>query len=130
MQKIILTGNLTKDPDAIRTTANGKDVCSFTIAVNRKMLKDGKPVTDFFRINAWGAKAKSCHDYLAKGKKVSVIGELQLTQYKGKDGSMKSSLDVQADEVEFLSPKSGDPIASDPVPMNDLQDIDPSDIPF
>lgn len=134
MNKIIITGNLTKDPEPIRSTNSGKEVCSFTIAVSRrKASRDSEQTTDFFRINAWGPKAKPCHDWLSKGKKVFVMGELNVGTYTGKDGRTNISLDVFADEVEFMSPK-GDPIASDPVEvkarMDEMQDIPASDIPF
>lgn len=132
MQRIEMIGNLTRDPDAIRSTKNGKEVCSFTIAVSRRKASvDSEQTTDFFRINAWGSKAKPCHDYLSKGKKVFVSGELNVGTYTGKDGKTNISLDVYADDVEFLTPR-GDPIASDPVQvrMDEMKDIPSDDIPF
>ena len=129
MNKIFLTGNLTRDPDPIRTTPSGKDVCSFTIAVNRRGAKtDGEQTADFFRINAWGVKAKSCHDYLAKGRKVGVIGELNARLYENKEGKTQLSLDVFADEVEFLSPR-GEPANVLPA-MEEMASISEEDIPF
>lgn len=104
MNKITLTGNLVRDPE-LRSTPNGVQVCSFTIATNRRFKGgDGQPVTDFFRITVWRQQAESCHKYLAKGKKVLVVGEFQPSEYTAKDGTKKTSLEVQADEVEFLSP--------------------------
>ena len=104
MNKITLIGNLTKDPEN-RTTQNGVSVCSFNIAVNRRFPNaDGERQTDFFRIQAWRGQADSCMKYLAKGRKVAVVGELQPRSYEGKDGSTRISLDVQADEIEFLTP--------------------------
>ena len=131
MNKIFITGNLTRDPDPIRTTSAGQDVCSFTVAVGRRYAgKGSEQTTDFFRVNAWRKLAKNCHDYLAKGKKVAIIGELDARTYTDKDGKTKVSLDITADEVEFLTPR-GDPIASEPLPkMDDLSDIAPEDIPF
>ena len=131
MNKIIIIGNLTRDPDPIRTTSAGQDVCSFTVAVSRKYAGKGSDqTTDFFRVNAWRKLAKSCHDYLAQGKKVSVFGELNPRLYTDKEGKTRLSLDITADEVEFLTPR-GDPVASEPLPkMDDLSDIAPEDIPF
>ena len=106
MQRLTLIGNLTADPE-IRSTQSGKTVCVFTIAVNRKKVSE--PQTDFFRINAWGNLADVCARYLTKGKKVAVIGELQARTYEDKQGKTKLSLDVSADEVEFLSPKEDAP---------------------
>lgn len=105
MNKITLIGNLTNDPDN-RATHSGTTVCSFTIAVNRRFAgADGNKVTDFFRISAWRQLGDICGKYLTKGQKVAVVGELQARTYEAKDGTTKLSLEVSADEVEFLSPK-------------------------
>ena len=105
MQKIFITGNLTNDPE-MRSTPSGVTVCAFTVAVNRRFANsDGDRITDFFRVNAWRQLGESCGKYLAKGRKVAVVGELQARTYQAKDGSTRMSLDVAADEVEFLSPK-------------------------
>ena len=105
MNKLHLIGNLTNDPE-LRSTQTGKTVCSFTIAVNRKHASE--PTTDFFRIAAWNKLGESCARYLAKGKKVAVVGELQPRLYDAKDGQQRLSLDLLAEEVEFLSPKEKD----------------------
>ena len=102
MNRLTLIGNLTNDPE-IRSTQTGKNVCTFTIAVNRKKVSE--PQTDFFRINAWNGLADTCARFLNKGKKVAVVGELQARTYEDKQGKTRLSLDVSADEVEFLSPK-------------------------
>ena len=106
MNRITLIGNLTNDPE-IRSTQTGKNVCTFTIAVNRKKVSE--PQTDFFRINAWNGLADTCARFLNKGKKVAVVGELQARTYEDKQGKTRLSLDVSADEVEFLSPKEEKP---------------------
>ena len=106
MQTIIFIGNLTHDPET-RATPSGVTVCSFTVAVNRRYTKaDGTKDTDFFRVNAWRGLGDICSKYLSKGKKVAVKGELQARQYEAKDGTTRMSLDVSADEVEFLSPRT------------------------
>lgn len=108
MNKITLIGNLTHDPET-RTTPNGVTVCTFTIAVNRKFASQGGDrQTDFFRINAWRQLGETCSRYLAKGRKVAVVGELQARLYEAKDGTTRMSLDVSADEVEFLTPRGQD----------------------
>jgi len=127
MNKITLIGNLTHDPET-RTTSSGVTVCSFTIAVNRKFASQGgERQTDFFRINAWRQLGETCSRYLAKGRKVAVIGELQARQYEAKDGTTRMSLDVSADEVEFLTPRSSDDNAgggySAPRPQASAQDL-------
>ena len=106
MNRITLIGNLTADPE-IRSTQTGKNVCTFTSAVNRKKVSE--PQTDFFRINAWNGLADTCARFLSKGKKIAVIGELQARTYEDKQGKTRLSLDVSADEVEFLSPKEDAP---------------------
>ena len=101
MNKITLIGNLTKDPE-LWTTQTGTKVCAFTIAVNRRFSQEQQ--TDFFRINAWRQLGEVCAKHLAKGRKVAVVGELQARLYDAKNGEKRMSLDVAADEVEFLSP--------------------------
>jgi single-strand DNA-binding protein len=132
MNKIVLIGNLTHDPEA-RVTPNGVTVCSFTIAVNRRFApKDGEKQTDFFRINAWRQLGSLCEKYLAKGRKVAVAGELQARTYEAKDGTTRTSLDVEADEIEFLTPKSAEaqqPAAA-PADPNTFADVSQEDIPF
>lgn len=133
MQRIVLIGNLTKDPET-RTTPNGNTVCSFTLAVNRKKVSE--PQTDFFRINAWGKLGELCARFLGKGRKVAVVGELQARTYESKDGKTMLSLDVVADEVEFLSPaenaqaKPAKPSKPSQPDEPDFSDIDTGDLPF
>lgn len=106
MNKIFLIGNLTHDPE-LRTTPSGVTLCSFSIAVNRRFQTQGnEKVTDYFRITTWRQTAENCSKYLSKGRKVAVVGELQARTYEANDGSTRMSLDVSADEVEFLTPRS------------------------
>lgn len=135
MVKIVVIGGLTADPD-LRSTPSGKSVCQFTVASNRRWKNaDGDKVTDYYRINTWSGLADTCAKYLARGKKVAVVGEFQPRTYKGKDNEMHISLDVQADEVEFLSPredatKEASTQAPAPADPNTFQDISSDDIPF
>ena len=103
MNKLTIIGNLTKEPE-LRTTTNGVNVCSFTVAVNRKKKIEGQPEADFFRVSAWRGLADLCANYLAKGKKVCVIGTVGVRTYES-NGKAGAILEVTADEVEFLSPK-------------------------
>lgn len=132
MNKIVLIGNLTADP-VLRATPNGTSVCNFTLAVNRRFPgADGQKVTDFFNIVAWRGLADTCNKYLARGKKAAIIGELQARTYTAKNGTTRMSLDVGADEVEFLSPK--DEEKPDPKPRytdpDTFDDISSDDLPF
>lgn len=101
MQKLIVVGNLTGDPQS-RVTSSGKNVCGFTVAVNRRHKPDE---TDFFRVTVWDKLAELCQSCLSKGKKVGVIGTVSVSTYTAKDGSVRATLEMNADEVEFLTPK-------------------------
>ena len=107
MQKLFITGNLCRDPE-LRSTRDGIAVCSFTVAVNRRQrgAQAGQQEADYFRVNAWRELGENCAKYLAKGKKVAVTGSVSVSTYTGSDGTTRASMDVRADEVEFLSPKS------------------------
>lgn len=103
MNKLTIIGNLTADPE-LRSTPSGVSVCTFTVAVNSRQ----KDATDFFRVSAWRQLGESCSRFLAKGKKVAVVGEVTARAFEGKDGSLRARMEVTASEVEFLSPKSED----------------------
>ena len=108
MNKLTISGNLTRDPE-LRTTASGVNVCSFTVAVNRRNRRDdqnGQPEADFFRVTAWRQLADICNKYLAKGRKVAVVGSVSVHTYTGNDGTTRASLEVNADDVEFLSSRN------------------------
>lgn len=102
MNKIILIGNLTKDPD-LRYTSNQTAVCNFTLAVNRGKDRDGNDKgADFPRIIVYGRTAENCNKYLDKGRKVAIQGRIQTGSYKDKDGKTVYTTDVVAEQVEFL----------------------------
>ena len=102
MNKVILIGNLTRDPE-LRVTTSGRSVCSFSIAVNRNYTpQTGERLTDFFNIVVWGKQAENCGKYLAKGRKVAVSGELQNRSFEGKDGVKRTVTEINAIDVEFL----------------------------
>ncbi len=105
MNKLFIIGNLTSDPE-LRTTSAGVSVCTMNVAVNRRFSgANGERQTDFFRVTAWRQLGETCARYLSKGRKISVIGEVTARAYEGKDGTVRASLEVTADEVEFLSPR-------------------------
>lgn len=105
MNKLTIIGNLTNDPE-MRTTQDGKSVCNFSVAVNRRKKPGKDQETDYFRISAWNGTAESCAKYLNKGRKVCVIGSVSVHPYKDKDGNPRASIEVLAEDVEFLSSKS------------------------
>lgn len=100
MNRLTITGNLTGDPQT--HSANGKDVCNFTVAVNRRKRTEGQPEADFFRVAAWGAKAELCQKYLAKGRKVAVVGPVSCSTYTAQDGSFRANMEVFLEDIEFL----------------------------
>lgn len=105
MNKIFIIGNLTREPE-LRSTSAGIPVCTFTVAVNRRRTAEaGQPEADFFRVTTWRQLAENCNRYLAKGRKVAVVGDISLNQYKDANGLPRYSMEVTADEVEFLSPR-------------------------
>lgn len=108
MNKVILVGNLTRDPE-ITTTNSGVSVCRFSLAVTRRFSNaDGERDVDFFNIVVWRGSAENCAKFLKKGSKCGVSGRLQNSSYEANDGSKRYTTEVIADEVEFLSSKNGD----------------------
>ena len=105
MNKVVLIGNLTRDPE-LSQTPSGISLCRFSIAVSRDYANnDGTRETDFFNITVWRGRAENCGKYLKKGNKVAVIGSLQNRSYEGEDGVKRNITDIVANEVEFLTPK-------------------------
>ena len=103
MNKLTIIGNLTRDPE-LRTTQSGINVCSFTVAVNRrKTANNQQPEADYFRVSAWRQLGDTCQKYLAKGRKVAVVGAVSVSTYQANDGTARANLVVTADNVEFLS---------------------------
>ena len=129
MNKQIVIGNVCNDPET-RATPSGVTVCSFNVAVDRR-FKDakGNKVTDFFRVQAWRQLGEVCSKYVKKGMKVAVIGELQPRLYEARDGTARMSLDVCADDVEFMSRADEKPAAK-PADPNTFEDISSKDLPF
>ena len=136
MNKVILVGNLTRDPE-LTETPSGVAVCRFAIAVSRDYANaDGTRETDFFNITVWRGRAENCGKYLKKGNKVAVVGSLQNRSYEDKDGIKRNVTDVVANEVEFLTPRNaaGDesdaPVVSARRERPQLEAIDDNQLPF
>lgn len=132
MNKLTITGNLTSDP--VQRDYDGKKLTEFRVAVDRKFKVNGQKVTDFFRVKCWRQNAEYTYNYGSKGRKVLVIGELQAGTYTDSEGMTRMSLDIVADEVEFLTPKSEQTEEPKPEKKNytekDFADIQSEDIPF
>ena len=102
MTKVFLIGNLTRDPE-LTETAGGVSVCRFAVAVNRG-FGDNR-VTDFYNVTAWRKLGETVAHFTKKGNKIAVYGDLQIRQYEANDGTRRTSVDVVAQDVEFLTPK-------------------------
>jgi single-strand DNA-binding protein len=143
---VMMVGRLTRDPE-LRRTSTGKAVCSFDIAISRRMKdpvtgewKDADPT--FVPVVVWGDQAERCGERLKKGVPVHVEGRLQTNKWEGTDGSKKSRLEVIASRVQFLSvikqtsaaaigakpDEGGQP--SDETPPSYSDAADDEDIPF
>lgn len=135
MNKVILIGNLARDPE-LSTTGSGISLARFSIAVNRPYTNtNGERETDFFNIVVWRGLAENCGKYLAKGKKAAIVGHIQNRTYEAQDGSKRYATDIVADEVEFLSPKSEYDSGSAQSPKSERTDglkpvDDDDDLPF
>ena len=105
MNKVVLIGRLTKNPELRFTPGTGKAVATFTIAVDRKFSKEKKE-TDFIPIVVWGKQGESAANNLEKGRLVGISGRIQTRNYEGKDGIRRYVTEIVADEVQFLDYKS------------------------
>lgn len=97
MNKAIIIGNLTKDPEK-RTTQSGVAVTTFTVAINRRRRNE----VDYLNVVTWRQTAEACAKYLAKGRKVAVVGAIQTRTWEDNDGNKRYATEIIADEVEFL----------------------------
>jgi len=103
MNKVILVGNLTADPELTRTP-NDVAVCRFTLAIQRRFAnQNGERQADFIPIVVWRQAAENCGKYLKKGSRAGVSGSIQTRSYDAQDGTKRYVTEVIADEVEFLS---------------------------
>ena len=105
MNKVILMGRLTRDPE-MRQTQNGVSVCSFSIAVNRRFAKDGQQSADFINCTAWRQQAEFICKYFAKGAMISVVGNLQSRSWENQEGKKQYATDVVVDEVYFTGSRT------------------------
>jgi single-strand DNA-binding protein len=112
--KVILMGNLTRDPE-LRYTPSGAPVCNFDLAVNRSYTTQGgerRDETCFITIVVWSKQAETCGEYLTKGRPVLVEGRLQQRSWETPEGQKRSKHEVVAERVQFLGPRKGAPGAT------------------
>ena len=122
MNKIVLIGRLTRDPE-IRSSNSGKTYVDFTLAVTRRFNRDE---ADFISIRVFGKLSEIASKYLSKGKQCGVIGALQINSYTDNQGEQKYFTQVIADEIELLGGKSESNDSHD----DNFPKVDDDDIPF
>ena len=106
MNKVFLIGRLTRDPE-LRYTGNNTAVASFGIAVNRNFTnQQGERDADFFNVTVWRKQAENVKNYLSKGSQVAIEGRLQSNTYDDANGQKRTSIDVVADNVEFIGSRN------------------------
>jgi single-strand DNA-binding protein len=109
INRVILTGNLTADPE-LSSLPSGTSVCRLRIAVNRRYKDNStgewteKP--NYFTVKVWGAQGENCANYLSKGRPVAIDGRLEWSQWEAQDGSKREAVEVIADTVQFLGSRS------------------------
>ena len=136
MNKVVLIGRLTKDPDLKFTAGSGTAVSRFTVAVNRQFKKDE---TDFINCVAFGKTAETISPYLTKGRQIAVTGSIRTGSYEAQDGTKRYTTDVAVESFEFIGSKGSNNsnndtfgggtfnsggYGDDPVPVDD------GDMPF
>lgn len=127
MNKVILIGNIGKDPE-MRRLDNGNAVCSFSMATTKRYIdKNGQKIenTQWHNIQFWGKQAELCEKYLSKGDKVAIEGEINTRSWEDKDGNKRYVTEIIGRSIEFLSTKR---IGSN---QNNVDvDNDSDDLPF
>lgn len=129
MNRVVLIGRLTKDPELRYTPGNGTAVASFTLAVNRRFKSPGQPEADFVPIVVWGKQAENAANYISKGRQVGIAGRIQTRSYEAKDGTRRYVTEVVADEVQFLGTKKAGPVQENEE-YEDITPLDDGNIPF
>lgn len=135
MNKVILIGRLTNDPES-RLTQSGITNCTFRMAVQRRFAnQQGVREADFLTIVCWRQTADLCAKYLSKGRQVAVEGSIQTRSYDAQDGTKRYVTEIIADSVEFIGAREDDEHnnsapAPRPAANNDFVEIDDDDLPF
>ena len=132
MNKVILIGRLTKDPELRFTEGSGMAVSRFTVAVNRQFKKDE---TDFINCVAFGKTAETISQYLTKGRQIAVIGSIRTGSYDAQDGTKRYTTDVAVESFEFVGSNgqaSTQGNSSDDAfgAYDDITPVDDGDMPF
>jgi single-strand DNA-binding protein len=123
INRVILTGNLTRDPE-LRSLPSGTSVCNLRVAVNtrRKDNSTGEWVDkpNYFDVTVWGMQGENCAQYLSKGRPVAVDGRLEWREWEDKQGNKRQSVDIIADSVQFLGSREGSENGGRFTPQSDV----------
>ena len=133
VNKVLLIGNLTQDPELRYIPSSGTAVVKFTLAVNRPFTnQQGEREADFINITAWRKLAENCANYIQKGSKVYVEGRLQIRSFDDKEGIRRKVAEVVAENVQFLDKKGAGGYEEQKVSEEDIppENIKDDDIPF
>ncbi len=121
MNKVIMMGRLTRDPEVRYGGANNTAVARYSIAVDRRFKRDGEPDADFFNCVSFGKQGEFVEKYLRKGTKVVLEGELRNNNYTNKEGQKVYSIEINVNSVEFAESKNASSSAA-PAPVGDTGD--------
>lgn len=130
MNKVVLVGRLTKDPELKFTPGNGTAVCTFTLAVNRRFKRENQPSADFLPIVVWGKQAESTANYMKKGSQISVAGRIETRNYEANDGTKRYVTEITAEEITFLDSKNKDIGNNNSNLGQDMNQEENEDMPF
>ena len=117
MNKVILIGRLTRDPE-LRYTSQGTAVCQITVAVNRRGAQPGQQDADFINVSIWSAQAENVAKYMTKGRQMAIEGRIQTRNYDDKDGKKVYVTEVIATNVQFLDSKGSNASTSNSSDLN------------
>jgi single-strand DNA-binding protein len=110
INRVVISGNLTRDPELRSTPGGGTTICGLRIAVNSRRKDESGQWVDkpnYFDVTVFGAQGENCAQYLTKGRPVAVDGRLNWREWEAKDGSKRQSVDIIADSVQFLGSREG-----------------------
>lgn len=132
MNKANLIGRIANEIDLKFLPGSGAAIASFSLAVDRKIKKEGQPSADFIPVVVWGKQAENTANYMGKGKLIAVSGRLQVRSYDAKDGTKRYVTEVVAEEVQFLDKgnKQDDFKPSNDFGNDDMTECTDDDIPF
>ena len=105
MNKVILMGRLTRDPEVRYAQNSNTAVCRYSLAVDRRFKRDGEPDADFFNCTVFGKGAEFAEKYFRQGTKISIVGRIQTGSYTNRDGQKVYTTDVVIEEQEFAESK-------------------------